>query len=151
MAGDEKHRRTWLPGEFGSISLRITATAIAVAVVAAATLLSFYLPRWREPIRFVGGGLGIAAGVLAAYYGTKSLEATINQQRISRAFVYVDGWDSADFSQSRQAGRAILDSIKPLGQDKIEELLLDAGKRTVIIDVLNFLRGNGLGSKSRQC
>ncbi len=152
-SGTKKPER--VPGYLGRITVRVTVSLVALVIVLSATYLNYRFPSLREHMRFFGGALGIAAGVLAAYYGTKSLETTIGQraeaqraQNISRAFVYVDGWDKPDFSETRKRARGIADSVKAMSPEEVIRFMADQDKEAVMLDVFNFFEGMALAANS---
>jgi len=111
---------------------------------------------WRPTMNFLGVGFAMAAAVLSAKYVGHGLKITVQQreealrnEKIARAFVYVDAWDEPSLSTTRQTVRGFFEAMRTnnTDQNKIkEEIKGDEKKEAAVLDVLNFLEGFCLAS-----
>lgn len=128
---------------------------LAAAVIIGAWIYAEHAP-WRPVMNFLGVGFAMAAAVLSAEYVGQGLKITVEQreealknEKIARAFVYVDAWDEPSLSTTRQTVRAFVETMRTNNHDQHsikEEIEKDEKTEAAVLDVLNFLEGFCLAS-----
>jgi len=134
------------PGQILKVQIPITVSVIVVLGVIVMTWLYAHKPNSRPTIAFLGAGMGVAAGVVSAFYVGKALKITIEQrardltdQKIARAFAFLERWNDPNFATLRSEWRKVLDEFEGRGSDALcAELQKSHERRTVVVDVLNF-------------
>jgi hypothetical protein len=144
------------PGQVVKLEVSITISILLVIGVVLLTLGFYFEPTWRPTIEFFGAAIGVAAGILSAYYIGGGLRITIEQrdsalsdERISRAFAFAERWNAPTFAQLREDWRKLLNELDgKQNHEACKVLLDDPHKQTVAADVLNFFEEIAYAVKS---
>lgn len=146
------------PGQLLKLKFNITITISIALTIAVAILTYLYVtrPSWHSALEFSGAAVGVAAGMLSAYYIGRGLKITIEQrdtalkdEKISRAFVYLQRWNEPSFAAVRSQWRELVDEIEGKSDPEICAILkISHPKRTTTADVLNFFEEVSYAARS---
>lgn len=144
------------PGEILRLEVPISVSVTLILAVAILTIVYSMWTDARSTIKFLGASIGVAAGVLSAYYIGRGLRVTIEQrdraltdEKISRAFGLLSRWNDPNFAELRKKWRVLLEEIEGKTDDQVCEVIAPhIDKRTVIADVLNFYEEMGYAARS---
>lgn len=144
------------PRKLANIRFSIGWSGIAAVVVVVAAWIYTDHPGWHPTMNFLGVAFAMVAAVLSAMYVGHGLKITVDQReealrndRIARAFVYVDAWDDPSRSATKQLVRSLVDDMvtnKSNPQKIKEQIDADKSLETAVLEVLNFLEGFCLAS-----
>lgn len=154
MTDEQKNDRS--PGKIMTLKLPIT---VGLLLFVGAIVLTYFFATqlsWRPEIEFFGAAIGVAAGILSAYYVGRGLSVTIEQrnrslttEKISKAFELAQRWNEPNFAKLRGEWRALLSEIDGKEESEVCKLLdNDHGRRTVAIDVLNYFEEVAYAARS---
>jgi len=131
-------------GQIAEIRFPVGISLILALLVCLAGLIFWCYPKLHDVLNFLGSGFAMAAGVVAAYYIGRTLQATVRQRdealssdKVNKAFTFIYRWNSAPFEE-RKHWRALLEKLKPQSATAIAAALRGGPERAITVDVLNF-------------
>jgi len=143
------------PGEIIKLQVPVTMSVLLVILVVMLTVLFARNPMWRPEIEFFGASIGIAAGLLSAYYIGRGLKITIEQrdtslaaEKVARSFSLAQRWNEPNFAALREDWRSLIEEIDEKDAKEVCAILQDQHKKTVAADVLNFFEELSYAARS---
>lgn len=152
----KQSNRSQVPGEILRLEIPLTVSAVLIAAVAVFTIFYALWEDARPTIKFLGAAIGVAAGVLSAYYVGRALKISIEQrdqaiidQKIERSFGFAYRWNDPKFVTLRAEWRELLKELEAKSPDQVCDILeSDNHKRTVAVGILNFFEEMCYASRS---
>jgi hypothetical protein len=134
------------PGTIGQIpAFRIFVSIVALTAVAGLTVRYAFYPQNRETLEFFVLTLGVAGGLLGAYYVWIGLrdnyaqkEAERQDRKLRMALRYVERANDPALADVRRKWRDVIRECRENKAD-ICELMKDMEKRTATADITNLL------------
>lgn len=143
------------PGQIMKVQIPVSISLLLVLTVIVLTALLAYKSEWKLEIEFFGAAMGVAAGILSAYYIGRGLKVTIEQRdraliddKIARAFTLAQRWNEPNLARVREDWRKLVAEVDEKAAHEVCLVLQDHHNKTIAADVLNFFEELSYAARS---